>query len=356
MFAYILRRLLLIPLTLLGQMLVLFTLVQFVPGGPVERIIMQLEQQQGMGGGEAAAAAAASGTSAYRGSQGVDEQFKAELNKLYGFDKPVVERFIDTCVNYFTFNFGESPSKGKSVVQLIREALPVSVSLGLWLMIFSYAISIPLGIRKAVKDGSAFDAWTSSLVTIGYAIPNFLLGVLLILLFSGTFFLNIFPDRGLFSDNWETLGTVGKITDYLWHMVLPFLSLVVSSFAVLTLFTKNAFLDEIRKQYVLTARMKGLTERAVLYGHVFRNAMLIIIANFPSAFVGAFFTGALLIEILFNLNGIGLLSYTSIVDRDYPVVFATFFIFSLISLVMQLVTDLIYVLVDPRIDFATREA
>jgi len=353
MFAYIIRRICLIPITLFGIMLVLFTLVQFVPGGPVERIIMQLESQQGVGGGMEAAASA---SSSYRGSQGVDEETIRELEKLYGFDKPVHIRFFGMLYDFMKLDFGDSPSKGKPVIDLIKDALPVSMSLGLWLMLISYAVSIPLGIRKAMRDGSRFDAWTSTLVTIGYAIPNFLLGVLLILLFSGSFFLNIFPSRGLFSDDFETLSLGAKIMDYFWHLALPLLSLVVSSFAVLTLFTKNAFLDEIRKQYVLTARMKGLAEQRILYGHVFRNAMLIVIADFPGSFIKAFFTGSLLIETLFSLNGIGYLSYTCIVDRDYPVVFATLFIFSLISLVVQLMTDIIYVFIDPRIDFAGRGA
>lgn len=363
MLAYILRRLILVPITHFGIMLVLFTVVQFVPGGPVERIMMQLEGNDASGNARLSGAGSSgsfnssnSPTSSYRGGQGIDENFRKELEKQFGLDQPAPVRFFKMYRDYLLFDFGNSYFKGEKVTTLIKRALPVSISLGLWMILISYAISIPLGIRKAVKDGTAFDAWTSSLVIVGYAIPNFLFGVLLLILFASTSFWNIFPDRGLVSENFASLSLGGKILDYFHHLTLPLLSLAVSSFAILTLFTKNAFLDEIRKQYVLTARMKGLTEKRILYGHIFRNAMLIVIAGFPAAFITAFFSGSVLIENLFSLDGLGRLSFISIIDRDYPVVFATLYILSLISLVTQLVTDVIYTLIDPRIDFASRDA
>jgi microcin C transport system permease protein len=369
--AYILRRILLIIPTMLGIMLVTFVIVQFAPGGPVERLIAQLSgtdvgatakfsggggdfagggKPQGMPGGEAMPV-----TSKYRGAQGLDPEFIKSLEKQFGFDKPAYERFGMMIWNYLRFDFGDSYFRDTSVLKLIAQRLPVSISLGLWMTLISYAISIPLGIRKAVKDGSRFDVWTSSVIVIGYAIPGFLVAVLLIVLFAGGSFFKIFPLRGLVSEDFWSLPWYDMILDYFWHLVLPMIAMALSAFAMTTFLTKNSFLDEIRKQYVITARAKGLTERQVLYGHVFRNAMLIVIAGFPGAFVGAFFAGSLLIETIFSLEGLGLLGFESIVNRDYPVVFATVYIFSLIGLVINLISDLTYTWVDPRIDFETRE-
>lgn len=364
--AYILRRLALMVPTLLGIMLLSFIIIQFAPGGPVEKIIAQLQGQDSgasgrVGGGTggdisgAAANAAADATSTYRGAQGLDPAFIKELEKQFGFDKPAHERFFKMIGDYLRFDFGRSFFRDASVVQLIKEKLPVSISLGLWMTLISYAISIPLGIRKAVKDGSAFDIWTSGVIVVGYAIPSFLFAVLLVVLFAGGSFFQFFPLRGLTSSNFEELSLGGKILDYIWHLALPLTAMVISQFATLTLLTKNSFLDEIRKQYVLTARMKGLSERKVLYGHVFRNAMLIVIAGFPGAFIHAFFTGSLLIENIFSLDGLGLLAFSATLDRDYPVVFATLYIFSLLGLVITLLTDLTYTLIDPRIDFEARD-
>ena len=359
MFAYIARRLLLMIPTLFGILLITFIVVQVAPGGPVERIVAQLQGlDQGAGariGGGGGDIGAGADSSRYRGSQGMDPKLIKELEKQFGFDKPPLERFWIMVRDYSTFNFGRSFFRDTSVLQLIREKLPVSITLGLWVTILSYAISIPLGIRKAVQDGSRFDLWTSMVVIIGYAIPSFLFGILLIVLFAGGSFWQIFPLRGLGSDNWDKLTILQKAGDYLWHMVLPVSALVLSAFATSTLLTKNSFLDEIRKQYVQTARMKGLTENGVLYGHVFRNAMMMVISGFPGAFIGAFFKGALLIETIFSLDGLGYLSYESILNRDYPVVFANVFIFSLLGLVINLLSDLTYTWVDPRIDFETRE-
>ena len=285
----------------------------------------------------------------------LDPQFIADLNKQFGFDKPAPERFLMMIRNYATFHFGRSYFRDVPVLQLIREKLPVSISLGLWMTLLSYAISIPLGIRKAVKDGTRFDTATSAVVIVGYAIPSFLFAILLIVLFAGGSFWQIFPLRGLTSDNWQDLPWFEKITDYLWHIALPVTAMSIGAFATATFLTKNSFLDEIRKQYVQTARMKGLSERRVLYGHVFRNAMLIVVSGFPGAFVAAFFTGALLIESIFSLDGLGLLSYDSIINRDYPVVFANLYIFALIGLIVNLLSDLTYTWIDPRIDFETRE-
>jgi microcin C transport system permease protein len=364
--AYILRRLALMVPTLLGIMLLSFIIIQFAPGGPVEKIIAQLQGQDSgasgrVGGGSggdisgAAANAVADATSTYRGAQGLDPAFIKELEKQFGFDKPAHERFAKMIWDYARFDFGRSFFRDASVVQLIKEKLPVSISLGLWMTLIAYMISIPLGIRKAVKDGSAFDIWTSGVIVIGYAIPSFLFAVLLVVLFAGGSFFQIFPLRGLTSPNFEELSLGAKIVDYFWHLALPLTAMVISQFATLTLLTKNSFLDEIRKQYVLTARMKGLSERQVLYGHVFRNAMLIVIAGFPGAFIHAFFTGSLLIENIFSLDGLGLLAFSATLDRDYPVVFATLYIFSLLGLVITLVTDLTYTLIDPRIDFEARD-
>src|SRR6202020_850381 len=350
MLAYILRRLLLMIPTILGIMAVSFAIVQFVPGGPVERAISQLQggdqsstAQFGGGGGQIGAGSAQAGgdiTSRYRGSQGLDPKFIKELEKQYGFDKPALERFWILVRDYSTFNFGKSYYRDVPVLELIKEKLPVSISLGVW---------------KAVKDGSRFDTVTSALVIFGYAIPSFLFAVLLVVLFCGGSFWQIFPLRGLTSDNFADLSWPNKILDYLWHIALPVTSLVLGAFATSTLLTKNSFLDEIKKSYVQTARMKGLTERRVLYGHVFRNAMLIVIAGFPGAFIGAFFTGSLLIEQVFSLDGLGYLSYDSLIQRDYPVVLANLYIFALIGLVVNLISDLTYTWIDPRIDFETRE-
>jgi microcin C transport system permease protein len=368
--AYLLRRLLLMIPTLLGIMVVSFAVIQFAPGGPVERMIAQLtgndpgatarfsgspsgdfsnQNQPGAGTGDSAV------TSKYRGAQGLDPEFIKSLEKQYGFDKPPLERFFLMMGNYLTFNFGESYFRDVSVIDLIIEKMPVSISLGLWMTLLSYGISIPLGIRKAVKDGTPFDIWTSAAVIVGYAIPGFLFAVLLIVLFAGGTFLDWFPLRGLTSDNWAELAWWEKIIDYFWHLTLPLLAMSLASFATLTLLTKNSFLDEIRKQYVMTARAKGLTERQVLYGHVFRNAMLLVVAGFPGAFLGAFFGSSLLIETIFSLDGLGLLSFKSVIDRDYPVVFGTLFIFSLIGLFINLISDLTYTWIDPRIDFESRE-
>jgi len=361
MLSYIARRLALMVPTLFGILLVSFVIVQFAPGGPVERVISQLQNPNSgasgrVGGGQDGDAGAQGDGAAYRGAQGLDPAFIKELEKQFGFDKPAHERFLKMLGDYARFDFGRSYFRDAPVLQLIKEKLPVSITLGLWMTLISYAISIPLGIRKAMKEGSRFDTWTSAVVIVGYAIPSFLFAILLIVLFAGGSFWQIFPLRGLTSDNWADLSLIGKAKDYLWHIALPVLAMALGAFATSTLLTKNSFLDEIRKQYVLTARMKGLSERRVLYGHVFRNAMLIVIAGFPGAFVHALFAGSLLIETIFSLDGLGLLSFEAIVNRDYPVVFANLFIFSLIGLVVHLITDLTYSWVDPRIDFESREA
>ena len=373
MAAYIVRRLLLMIPTLLGIMLVSFIIIQFAPGGPVERIVAQLtgtdvsatariggSQGGDFGTGEAAnqnsgSSADSSSSSKYRGAQGLDPEFIKQLEKQFGFDKPAHERFLLMLGNYLTFDFGTSYFRDVSVIELIIEKMPVSISLGLWMTLLSYGISIPLGIRKAIQDGSSFDVWTSGVIVVGYAIPGFLFAVLLIVLFAGGTFLDWFPLRGLTSDDWSELSWPARIVDYFWHLTLPLIAMALSAFATTTFLTKNSFLDEIKKQYVITAHAKGLTERQVLYGHVFRNAMLIIIAGFPGAFLSAFFAGSLLIETIFSLDGLGLLSFESIVNRDYPVVFATLYIFSLIGLITSLISDLTYTWVDPRIDFETRE-
>ncbi|WP_287263664.1 microcin C ABC transporter permease YejB, partial [Mesorhizobium sp.] len=312
----------------------------------------------GGGGGDAGASnfdVAGEAGSRYRGAQGLDPEFIAKLEKQFGFDKPPLERFGMMLWNYIRFDFGDSYFRDISVIDLILEKMPVSISIGLWITLLSYLISIPLGIRKAVKDGSAFDVWTSGVVIVGYAIPGFLFGILLMVLFAGGSFYDWFPLRGITSDNWDQLSWPAKIVDYLWHMTLPLTALVLSAFATTTLLTKNSFLEEIRKQYVVTARAKGLSERKVLYGHVFRNAMLIVVAGFPGAFISAFFTGSLLIENIFSLDGLGLLGFRSVVERDYPVVFANLYIFSLLGLIVGLLSDLIYTWVDPRIDFERRD-
>jgi len=363
--AYILRRVLLMIPTLFGIMAISFAVIQFAPGGPVEQVIAKLTGQGGDssdrisgGGGDSGGSNFDIGgatSSKYRGAQGLDPEFIAKLEKQFGFDKPPLERFFGMLWDYARLDFGQSYFRDISVLDLIIEKMPVSITIGLWVTLLSYLISIPLGIRKAVKDGSAFDVWTSGIVIVGYAIPGFLFAILLMVLFAGGSFYDWFPLRGLTSDNFDQLSLGGKILDYLWHITLPLTALVLSAFATTTLLTKNSFLDEIRKQYVVTARAKGLTERQVLYGHVFRNAMLIVVAGFPGAFISAFFTGSLLIENIFSLDGLGLLGFRSILDRDYPVVFANLYIFSLIGLVISLISDLTYTWIDPRIDFERRD-
>jgi microcin C transport system permease protein len=361
--AYILRRLLLMIPTIFGIMAISFLVVQFAPGGPVEEIIARMTTTQTssvLGTSSAdntgpATGSAGGESSAYRGARGLSPQFLAALNKQFGFDKPPLERFGMMLWNYLRFDFGKSYFRDISVLDLIKEKMPVSITLGLWMTLLSYGISIPLGIAKAVRDGTRFDVWSSSVIVVGYALPGFLVAILLIVLFAGGSFWSIFPLRGLVSDNWTSLPWPEKITDYLWHITLPVVSMALGAFATTTFLTKNSFLDEIRKQYVVTARAKGLTERKILYRHVFRNAMLILIATFPGAFIGAFFGGSLLIETIFSLDGLGLLGFNSVLHRDYPVVFATLYIFSLMGLFIGLISDLTYTWVDPRIDFESRE-
>jgi microcin C transport system permease protein len=352
MTAYIARRILLMIPTLLGILFVSFVVVQFAPGGPVERVIAQLSGADTGGTSRISGSGSDFGargqvgissdavSSKYRGAQGLDPEFVKSLEKQFGFDKPAPERFALMLWNFSRFDFGKSYFRDVSVLQLIKEKLPVSMSLGIWMTLLTYLISIPLGIRKAVKDGSRFDTWTSAVVIVGFAIPGFLFAILLIILFAGGSFFNIFPLRGLTSDGWSQFPWYWKVLDYFWHI---------------TLLTKNSFLDEIRKQYVMTARAKGCGERQVLYNHVFRNAMLIVIAGFPGAFIHAFFSGSLLIETIFSLDGLGLLGFESVLNRDYPVVFGTLFIFSLVGLVVNLISDLAYMWIDPRIDFEARE-
>ncbi|WP_064681549.1 microcin C ABC transporter permease YejB [Rhizobium bangladeshense] len=359
--AYVIRRLLLMIPTIIGIMAISFIVVQFAPGGPVEQVIAQLTgqadgaDQRLSGGGDLMGDGGGDEGSRYRGAQGLDPELIAKLEKQFGFDKPPLTRFGEMMWNYIRFDFGESFFRNTSVLDLIKEKLPVSISLGIWILIFSYAISIPLGIRKAVKDGSTFDVWTSGVIVVGYAVPSFLFGILLIVLFAGGSFYDWFPLRGLVSDNFDQLAWWQKPLDYFWHLTLPLISLSLAAFATTTLLTKNSFIEEIKKQYVVTARAKGLNERQVLYGHVFRNAMLIIIAGFPGAFISAFFTGSLLIENIFSLDGLGRLGYLSVVNRDYPIVFATLYIFSLLGLFVSLISDLIYTWIDPRIDFERRD-
>ncbi len=356
MAAYILRRLLLVIPTLLGIMIINFVLTQFVPGGPIEQIIAQME-----GGGDVFEGIAGGGSEIiegasddYVGARGLPKEFIEELEREFGFDKPPLERFLTMMWNYMRFDFGESYFRSISVVDLILEKMPVSITLGLWSTLIAYMISIPLGIKKAIRDGSKFDTWTSGAIIVGYAIPGFLFAILLIVLFAGGSFWRFFPLRGLTSDNWAELSMLGKVADYFWHITLPVLASTISAFATLTLLTKNSFLDEIKKQYVMTAKAKGLTENRVLYGHVFRNAMLIVISGFPALFIGVFFGGSLIIETLFSLDGLGRLGFEAAVARDYPVVFGTLFAFSLMGLVIGIITDLTYVFIDPRIDFEAR--
>ena len=371
MAAYLLKRLLLIIPTMIGIMLISFVIIQFAPGGPVEQMIAKLSGtdtsisdrlggggRDTLGGGNQTQLGQGAGdsiTSKYRGAQGLDPEFIKSLEKQFGFDKPAHERFLIMMKNYLTFDFGRSYFRDVSVIELIKEKLPVSISLGLWMTLITYFISIPLGIRKAVRDGEPFDTWTSTALIVGYAVPGFLVAVLLLILFAGSSFLQWFPSRGLTSDNWEQLSLVGKVVDYFWHLTLPIIAMSLGAFTTMTFLTKNSFLDEIRKQYVITARSKGLNEREVLYGHIFRNAMLLIIAGFPGAFIGAFFSGSLLIETVFSLDGLGLLGFESAIKCDYAVVFATLYIFALMGLVVNVLTDFIYTLVDPRIDFESRE-
>ncbi|MGB3178707.1 MAG: microcin C ABC transporter permease YejB [Albidovulum sp.] len=357
--AYILRRLLLMIPTLLGIMIINFTLTQFVPGGPIEQILAKIEGEGDVlsgitGVGDDASLQQGGGDDRYLGARGLPPEFIAELEKQFGFDKPPLERFLTMLGDYLRFDFGESYFRSISVVDLVIEKMPVSITLGLWSTLLAYMISIPLGIRKAVRDGSKFDTWTSGAIIVGYAIPGFLFAVLLIVLFAGGSYWRIFPLRGLVSDNWEELTLLGKAADYAWHITLPVIASTISSFATLTLLTKNSFLDEINKQYVLTAKAKGLAERQVLYGHVFRNAMLIVIAGFPGLFLAVLFGGGLLIEVIFSLDGLGRLGYEAAVARDYPVVFGTLYVFGLLGLIVGLLSDLTYVYVDPRIDFEKR--
>ncbi|MDD4617442.1 MAG: microcin C ABC transporter permease YejB [Alphaproteobacteria bacterium] len=370
MFAYFIRRILLIVPTLLGIMVLNFLIVQAAPGGPIEQIVAKLHGNDvaatarfgGSGAGEVATptgqaikAVDSSIAARYPGAQGVDPELIKELEKQFGFDQPLHKRFLKMMGNYLRFDFGKSYFRDESVFSLVLSKLPVSISLGLWTTLIVYLISIPLGIQKAVKDGTPFDIWTSAAIIAGYAIPSFLFAVLLIVVFAGGRYLDWFPLRGLLSDNWADMDWPHKILDYFWHIALPVLSLVIGGFASLTMLTKNSFLDEINKQYVLTARAKGLTKNRILYGHVFRNAMLLVVAGIPQAFIGILFTGALLIEVTFSLDGLGLLGFESAINRDYPVMFGTLYLFTLIGLVMNIIGDLTYVFVDPRIDFETRE-
>ncbi len=342
-------------------MVINFTLTQFVPGGPIEQVLARLEGggdafQTIAGGGDAGGGMdeAAGGDERYIGSRGLPPEFIADLERQFGFDKPPLQRFLDMMWNYARFDFGESYFRSISVVDLVLEKMPVSITLGLWSTLIAYLISIPLGIRKAVKDGTPFDTWTSGAIIVGYAIPGFLFAILLLVLFAGGSYFKWFPLRGLTSDNWDQLSMLGKVADYFWHITLPVLASTIASFATLTLLTKNSFLDEIKKQYVMTARAKGLTESAVLYGHVFRNAMLIVIAGFPAVFVSVFFGGSLIIETIFSLDGLGRLGFEAAVSRDYPVIFGTLFFFGLMGLLMGILSDLMYVWIDPRIDFERR--
>ncbi len=367
MFAYILRRLALIIPTLLGIMIINFVVIQFAPGGPVEQLIAEMRGNatdataafSGQAGDTQASnnqssSQSGSDSSKYRGAQGLDPEIIADLERQFGFDKPMHERFITMVWNYARFDFGDSYFRDQSVMDLVLDKMPVSISLGLWTTLLVYLISIPLGIRKAVKDGSRFDVWSSAGIVFGYAIPGFLFAILLIILFAGGRYLDLFPLRGLTSNGWDEMSAGQRILDYFWHITLPVLAMVISGFASLTMLTKNSFLDQINMLYVQTARAKGLSERQVLYGHVFRNAMLIVIAGFPSAFISILFTGSILIEVVFSLDGLGLLGWEATINRDYPVVFATLYFFTLLGLILQLVGDVMYHVIDPRIDFESR--
>ena len=359
MLSYIFRRLILIVPTLVGIMCINFFLVQFVPGGPIEQIISDLEKNSSfldsIGGGSQEVRTS-DGLESYKGSVGLPKDFIDELEAQFGFDKPLWERFFSMMYDYITLDFGDSYFRSISVIELIIEKMPVSISLGLWTTLLAYMISIPLVIRKALLDGSSFDNWTSTLIIIGYSIPGFLFAIFLLVLFAGGSYLQLFPIRGLVSSNFENMSFFGQIKDYFWHIALPVIASTVSAFATLTLLTKNSFLDEIKKQYVITARSKGLSDQRVLYGHVFRNAMLIIIAGFPGLFISVFFGSSLIIETIFSLDGLGRLGFEAAVSRDYPVVFGTLYIFGLLGLVVGLLSDLMYVWVDPRIDFEKRQS
>ena len=362
MLAYILRRLMLVVPTLLGIMILNFFIIQAAPGGPVEQMLAQIqgtavgatERFSGSGGETVARPDASSGDSVYRGARGLPKELIERIEKMYGFDKPAYERFFLMMKNYLVFDFGESFFRNRSVVDLVLEKMPVSISLGLWTTLLIYWISIPLGIAKAVRDGSRFDVASSTVLVVLNAIPSFLFALLLVVLFAGGSYFKWFPLRGLVSDNWSSMGTVDQILDYLWHIVLPVGAMVIGGFATLTFLTKNSFVEEIHKQYVLTAKAKGLAERRVLYGHVFRNAMLIVIAGFPAAFIGVLFTGSMLIEVIFSLDGLGLLGFEAALNRDYPVMFGTLYFFGLIGLLMGILGDIMYTVVDPRIDFEAR--
>jgi microcin C transport system permease protein len=363
MIVYILRRLALIIPTLLGILTLNFFIIQAAPGGPVEQMIARLQgldvaaaaRVSGPGGDAGNTASQASSSSAYRGAQGLDPDVVKRIERMYGFDRPVWERYVRMLADYATFDLGESFFRSKGVLTLIGEKIPVSLSLGLWSTLIIYALSIPLGIMKAVRHGTRFDIWTSTVMIVGNAIPVFLFAILLVVLFAGGSYFNWFPLRGLTSPGWAEFSLWHKVTDYFWHLALPVTAMVIGGFATLTMLTKNSFLDEVGKQYVVTARAKGVTERGILYGHVFRNAMLLVIAGFPSAFISMFFTGSLLIEVIFSLDGLGLLGFEATISRDYPVMFGSLYIFTLIGLFTKLLSDLTYVLVDPRIDFEGRE-
>ena len=369
MAAYIARRVLFMIPTLFGIMVLNFVIIHVAPGGPVEQLLAEVggtagvgagvdvtARISGTGGGETIAGADADLASRYRGARGLDPDFVREIERMYGFDRPPLERFFTMMWNYLRFDFGDSYFRDRSVVLLVIDKMDVSISLGLWTTLLVYLVSIPLGIAKAVRDGTPFDVWTSAAIIVGYAVPGFLFAILLVVLFAGGSFLDWFPLRGLTSQNWESLGWFDRIVDYFWHLTLPLLALLVGAFAGLTMLTKNSFLDELGRLYVTAARARGATERRVRYGHVFRNAMLIVVAGFPSAFVGILFTGALLIEVIFSLDGLGLLGFEAVLRRDYPVIFGTLYLFSLLGLAMRLIGDLMYMVIDPRIDFESREA
>lgn len=357
---YILRRLLLIIPTLIGIMTINFFIVQVAPGGPVEQALAKYQGIDGSATNRVAAGTSSeitqksATTSQYRGSQGVDPEYIAALEKLYGFDRPIVERYFVMLWKYAKFDFGESFYRNEKVTDLILSKMPVSISLGLWTTLLAYIISIPLGIKKATSHGGYFDIWTSTVVTIAYAIPGFIVAIMLIVVFAGGSYYDLFPLRGLTSDNFDELSLMGQIKDYFWHLALPIFASVLASFATLTMLTKNSFLDEIHKQYVITAKSKGCTNNRVLYGHVFRNAMLLVLAGLPAALIGIFFTGSMLIEVIFSLDGLGLLSFESVISRDYPVIFGSLYIFTLVGLVLKLISDITYTLIDPRITFEER--
>lgn len=369
MFSYLVRRLLLVIPTLFGIMVINFLVVQAAPGGPVEQVIARLKgagihhagrvsgagQGDTSGGGTGRSAVSSESASTYRGARGLDPDLIREIEERFGFDRPAHERFFGMMRRFFFFDFGESFYRDRNVLSLVLDKMPVSISLGLWTTLLVYLVSIPLGVAKAVRDGSRFDVWTSTVVILGYAIPGFLFAILLIVLFAGGRYLDWFPLRGLVSDNWADLSWPMRVVDYFWHIALPVLSMVITGFAGLTMLTKNSFLEEINKQYVTTARSKGITERRILYGHIFRNAMLIVVAGFPSAFVGILFTGSLLTEIIFSLDGLGLLGFEAVVGRDYPVMFGTLYVFTLLGLVLNVVSDFTYHMIDPRITFESQE-